>query len=172
MTYCRLKQYSAWDILKSFVDHVTNYHALLRESKVRSNDMPWITVDLRDQMYKRDHLRRVAVCSKSPSDYQNYRVQRNKNLLKSEYYDTVIKESADKPKSLWANLKQVLPKSTSTATIRVTVGDAEVPIPNESNHWELLVHLTPSSQWSAVTWLNSLLTRQTLPLSRPQASSF
>ena len=69
---------SAWDIFKSLVLHVANTHAPLRESRVRGCDMPWITVDLREQMYKRDHLRRVAIRSKSPGNYQNYRVQRNK----------------------------------------------------------------------------------------------
>ena len=94
----------------------------------------WITVDLRKQMYKRDHPRRVATRSKSPIDYQNYRVQRNKTRTclrnaKQDYYDTVIRESANKPKSLWANLKQLLPKSTSTSTLSVMLGDAEVSDP-------------------------------------------
>ena len=64
--------------------------------------MPWITVDLREQLYKRDNLRRVEVRSKLPSAYQNYRVQRNKTITcvrqaKHDYYDTAIKESANKP---------------------------------------------------------------------------
>ena len=85
-------------------------------------------------MYKRDHLRRVAIRSKSPSDYQNYRVQRNKtraslrNAVK-DYYDTVIRESANKPKSLWANLKQLHSKSTYTPILSVMVGGAEVSDP-------------------------------------------
>ena len=33
------------------------------------------------------------------------------------------------PKSLWANLKQLLPKSTSTSTLSVMLGDAEVSDP-------------------------------------------
>ena len=107
---------------------------MLRESRVRGSDMPWITVDLREQMYKRDHLRRVAIRSKSPSNYQNYRVQRNKTRTclrnaKKDYYDTIIRESANTPKSLWANIKQLLPKSTSIPTVSVMVGDEEVSDP-------------------------------------------
>ena len=42
---------------------------------------------------------------------------------------TLSSESVNKPKSFWANLKQLLPKSTSTSTLRVMVGDAEVSDP-------------------------------------------
>ena len=107
--------------------YVTNSHAPLRESNVRGSDVPWITVCLRGHRYKHDHLRRVAVRSKSPSVYRNYRAQRNKTRTclrhpRNEYYDTVISESANKPNSLPATLKQLLPKSTSTTTVNVDGG--------------------------------------------------
>jgi len=59
--------------------------------------MPWVAVDLRVQVYKRDHLRRVAVQSTSLYTYRN-KTRTCLSHAKNVYDDTIITESDNKAK--------------------------------------------------------------------------
>lgn len=68
----------AWDIFKTFVNEVTNSHAPLRERRVRGQDIPWITQELRDQMHLRDHLRKLSKRLKTSTAVRKYKNQRKR----------------------------------------------------------------------------------------------
>ncbi len=124
----------AWTVFKSFVLQITDMHAPLKECKVRGHTIPWLTDELREAMYKRDHLRRLASRAKTADAYSQFRNQRNKTrdmlrTAKREYYETVINDSVKKPKTLWANLKTLLPKSSNSGTQSLLTGGKEVSDP-------------------------------------------
>ena len=56
---------------------VLDKHAPLKQKKIRSNKIPWITSKIKSLINTRDKLKRKAVRSKSEVDWINYKTARN-----------------------------------------------------------------------------------------------
>ena len=104
---------------------------------MRGSEIPWLTDDIRQEMFKRDHLRKKASSTKDQEAHSRFRTQRNythKCILnaKREYYDSLIQESVNDSKTLWSSLKSMLPKKATTVTQSVLTADgAETKEPLE-----------------------------------------
>ncbi len=47
---------SSWNSFKQTLMIIINRHAPLIEKKVRGRDCPWLTHEIKEKMYERDHL--------------------------------------------------------------------------------------------------------------------
>ena len=101
---------------------------------MRESEIPWLTDDIRQEMFKRDYLRKKASSTKDQEAHSRFRTQRNyihKCILnaKREYYDSLIQESVDDSKKPWSSM---LPKKATTVTQSVLTPDgAETKEPLE-----------------------------------------
>ena len=47
----------AWGIWKQIFEYIADSHAPLKKKRVRKNSAPWITVELKHDMFERDRLK-------------------------------------------------------------------------------------------------------------------
>ena len=105
---------SAWDNLKTYLKNVLNQHAPKLEKKIKGKISPWITSEIKAEMNKRDSLLRKFRKSRSETDHENFKCQRNTvNKLvkkaKSQYHQDQLNECANEPKDFWKSLKSIFP---------------------------------------------------------------
>ena len=66
-----------FDVWKKMLMKTINKHAPLRSRTIRNRKSPWITKDLRRQIFNRDYLKKKAVTSNDPKIWHQYRQTRN-----------------------------------------------------------------------------------------------
>ena len=66
----------AWDIWKQIFIYIADGHAPLKKKRIRGNCAPWITPELKHDMFDRDRLKRVASRSQSDADWTRYKQQK------------------------------------------------------------------------------------------------
>ena len=102
---------SAWNHFKMCFTKISNQHAPLRTSRMKSRNNPWINSDIVKEMYKRDYFKQVALKLKTDQALNEYRRQRNKvnSLVKQakQVYFTNI--AVNDSTNIWSILHQVLP---------------------------------------------------------------
>ena len=96
---------------KAFLN-IADKHAPMKQSRVKGNDVPWMSSALKDIMNERNRLYRKAIKSKNPVDWTKYKEVKNSvntqiRKCKSDYYCNVIEESKSQPKSLWKHLNNI-----------------------------------------------------------------
>ena len=68
----------AWELWKTEFLYICNKHAPLKLSRVKQLSSPWLTNDILDLMYQRDYLHKKAIASNSESDYNAFKLSKNK----------------------------------------------------------------------------------------------
>ena len=117
----------AWE--KLFME-VVNMHASLRERRVkRPRQHGWLTEEITDARDKRDSLKQSRY-------FPNYKLWRNKVVrmlkeAKAGYYINLIAENRRASRALWAALREISPRSTTTSAMPNTLksGDFETSNP-------------------------------------------
>ena len=67
-----------WGVWKRSFEYIADSHAPLNKKRVRGNSVPWITPELKHDMFERDRLQRVASKSQSYTDWTRYKQRKNK----------------------------------------------------------------------------------------------
>ena len=62
-----------WETWKILLMETFDKHAPCTLRRIRSRKTPWVTSNLKAQVYKRDYLKKRAVSSKDPKDWQHYK---------------------------------------------------------------------------------------------------
>ena len=80
-----------WTVWKSFFNEIFHKHAPLRQKRVRSNPVPWITPIIKQTMRNRNFHKKRAIKCNSRYHWQKYknwrnRVNREMKLSKSQLY--------------------------------------------------------------------------------------
>ena len=88
-----------WTVWKSFFHEILHKHAPLRQKRVRSNPVPWITPIIKQTMRNRDFHKKIAIKCNSRYHWLKYknfrnRVNREMNLSKSQFYHSEIENCA------------------------------------------------------------------------------
>lgn len=60
---------NAWGIWKQIFEFIADSHAPLKKKRVRGNSAPWITPELKHDMFERDRCKKVASRSQSDTDW-------------------------------------------------------------------------------------------------------
>ncbi|XP_077979525.1 uncharacterized protein LOC144434880 [Glandiceps talaboti] len=82
---CATSSNIAWNEFKNFFNSICDIHAPWRISKVRGYTTPWLTDDIRKQIYTRDYLKRKTRSTNNQNLYDQFRIQRNKQTKSLNY---------------------------------------------------------------------------------------
>ena len=111
---------NSWKNLKNILLKTFNKHAPIISKRVKGKKSPWLTTSIKKEMNSRDLLHRKFRKSRCQTDYDTYRIQRNKvNVIvrkaKNKHYKSMLNESSNDPRRFWRTLKQIFPvKETVT----------------------------------------------------------
>ena len=131
LTKCGLSG-SAYSVLP-----IANKHAPLRTMRVRARSSPWITSTLKRCMHDRDILKIKASKSKNPSDWMQFKKQRNIvnkeiRLAKQAYYQNTFNENKGDSKRTWQTINELTSrKSGKTTVTSLKVNGLSVTNPSE-----------------------------------------
>ena len=89
-----------------------NRHAPIKRTRIKGTKLPWMTVQLKDAIQKRDYYHRKAKQCNSARFWALYKKARNfvnaeVKKCKAEYYYNVIKENKKNSTALWKTLNEV-----------------------------------------------------------------
>ena len=106
-------------------------HALQMTRKVRSQYAPRITENIKRYIYHRDFLKKKAVKTGSSNLHDAYKRARNDlNRLiektKTEYFTSIINNTAKNPKEMWKTINRITNKKSNTTNITKIVVDDKV----------------------------------------------
>ena len=111
-----------WKIWKTWFLDVLNGHAPISDITIKGNNLPYITMELRQMIRQRDYLRKKANKTGSNILLQAFQPIRNKvtyiiRKLRAKYYSKTLKKNEGDLKKTWKILKQVMCKDTKTTKI-------------------------------------------------------
>lgn len=109
-------------IWQSMFLEVLNKHAPLRKKRVRNTEAPWLTPQIKQEMFQRDSFKKRATRSGLPIDWEAYRNIKNKvnsNIKKAKrvFYTTNIQQSKDDPKRMWKLVNSLLNRKSKNTVI-------------------------------------------------------
>ena len=117
-----------WAIWKPFFLDILNKQAPVAKIRVKGNNLPYVTTEVRRLIRQRDFLRKKA--NKTGSNYLRQASQRlthkvtyMQKKLRSDYYSKQIEENNGDMKRTWKILKQAMNKKSKTVTIDKIVRD-------------------------------------------------
>ena len=90
---------------------------------MKGRPCPWLDIDTKKLMNRRDQTLRKASKSKSNDDWKSCKTLRNKcnkkiKKAKSNHHKKVLNDNINKPKKFWSQIKSVFPgKSQSMANV-------------------------------------------------------
>ena len=108
---------NAWkDIFLNIVDK----HAPRRVMRVRNKPAPWLNSQLKEEIYKRDWLKKQASETQGPDDWKAYTTKKltvNKNVQKTkkDYYKHQIERASGK--ATWKILNDRIGKKSDSTRI-------------------------------------------------------
>ena len=113
--------HSAVENLNDILLNIFNKNAPFIEKKIKSKPCPWIDEATKMKMKERDQSLRKARRTKNDEHWKIYRSLRNRcsNMLRksrSNYYENLLTEHHQNPKSFWKIVKKIFPtKNTPSA---------------------------------------------------------
>ena len=119
-----------WLLRRTFFFDVLNKHAPIGNIKIKGNNLPYITAEVRQLARQRDFLRKKA--NKTGSKYLKQAFQQIKNKvtyklrsLRFEYYSRKISENQGDMKGTWKSLRKAMKKEAKQSDIETIFVDNE-----------------------------------------------
>jgi len=108
-----------WQIM--FLE-VLDKHAPLRKKRVRNCEAPWLTPQLKQEMFCRNHLKKQAINSGLSTSWQAYRIAKNKvnyklDKAKRDFYVSNLDQSKGNPKRTWKLINNLLNRKTKNTVV-------------------------------------------------------
>ena len=133
-----------WLLWKNLFLNTLDMHAPISEIRIRGNNLPYITAEMRKLIRTRDYLKKKANKTGSKYLHQTFQQIRNKvkygiRKLRSEYYRNKIEENRGDLKATWKILKEVTNKGNKSTDINEVLFEGEKVtdvkiIPEAFNH--------------------------------------
>lgn len=103
-----------WTSFKHLFIAVADKHAPLMSKKTRGIQTPWMSGQIKNVMYQRDHHLKKARLSNRDEDWNLYRSLRNQvtsqiRKAKCNYNKKLIQDNSDNPKTFWKTMNKILP---------------------------------------------------------------
>ena len=122
--------YQIWLLWKNLYLNILDMHAHVSEIRIRGNNLPYITAEMRKLIRTRDYLRKKA--NKTNSKYLPQAFQQIRNKVKygirklgSEYYLNKIEENREDLKATWKILKEVTNQGNKSTDINEVLFEGE-----------------------------------------------
>ena len=101
-----------WDVMLEIITEVSDFHAPLKDMKVREDTPPWITKDLISEVNQKDFLFKKAKKLPSEANWETFRRKKNevKRLLataKEEFVKNKLEEHEANPRKFWRTINEV-----------------------------------------------------------------
>ena len=116
--------------MKNLFLNTLDMHAPISEIRIRGNNLPYITAEMRKLIRTRDCLKKKA--NKTGSKYLHQAFQQIRNnvkygirKLRSEYYRNKIEENRGDLKATWKTLKEVTNKGNKSTDINEVLFEGE-----------------------------------------------
>ena len=111
-----------WTIWKTWFLDVLNRHAPISDITIKGNNLPYITMEVRQMIRQRDYLRKKANKTGSNILQQAFQQIRNKmtytvRKLRTEYYSKTLKKNEGDLKKTWKIFMQAMCKDNKTTKI-------------------------------------------------------
>jgi len=102
---------------------VLDSHAPLKTKRVRHNNAPWLSAEVKQHIYDKMHAKKRAIRTGLESDWKDYKRFRNRlnnkiKFAKSNYYKEKIKSDNGDSRSIWKTINQVLNRKTKSYGIK------------------------------------------------------
>ena len=120
-----------WLLWKKMFLDLLDKHAPITEIKLKGNNLPYITLEMRRLIRTREHLKKKAIQSGSKYLHQAFQQIRNNvtygiRKLRSDYYSKKIKESSGDIRSTWKILKEITNNANKSTSINEINIDGKV----------------------------------------------
>ena len=121
-----------WEIWKQLFLEVLNKHAPLQTKRIRSKNTPWVTNEIKNLINTRDSLKRKAVITKLETDWQNYKMTRNKvnielRKTKRDYFSNKIAGQKCNPREAWKTINSLMGRQNKPAIINeLRIGESKL----------------------------------------------
>ena len=111
-----------WNDFKTKFLSVADKHALIRQRRVRTEDKPWLTNEIKHMSYHRDYLKKQPIKQRSTDCDKAYKRCKNKlnNLIKetkNEYFRNKP-SNAKNSKESWQTINELLNKKPKTTEVK------------------------------------------------------
>ena len=108
-----------WAKWKNMLINCIDKHAPLRSKRVGKKKSPWITSQLRQNMRKKDFLKKKAKQAGDPLIWQQYKYARNCTnteikKAQSQYFTDNLEANKKNPKSTWKLINELNSRNTSS----------------------------------------------------------
>jgi hypothetical protein len=77
----------AWNIWKNQFLQISDLHAPIKKRRVRQTSVPWLSSEVKQLMWERDRLKRIAVITNDETAWNNYK--NSKNLVNYKFQFTI-----------------------------------------------------------------------------------
>ena len=124
---------------KKFLD-VVEKHAPLRTKRVRSKKSPWITPDLKRRMHDRNKLKRKAIKTRDPNDWNAFKRARNSvnNLVKTSkerYYKNAFDYHKGNSRKTWQTINELTARKSKSSIVKeLKIGEVTIDDPSEMSN--------------------------------------
>ena len=104
-----------WTQWKDTSNVLCDKHAPMKTARLKKRSNPWITRDIIEMMYTRDHLHYRATKYNDPEVMSQYRTLRNNITttirdMKLQYFTELHENGRKNPKLFWSEMKKLVPK--------------------------------------------------------------
>ena len=130
-----------WEDFKTRFLFVADIHAPQITRKVKSEYTPWMTNNIKKQIYHRDFLKKKVINTGSENMFVAYKRARNalNKLIKDtkrNYYTSVLNDTKNNPKKMWNTINKLTNKKSKTTTItKLNISNDNVTEdPNKISH--------------------------------------
>jgi len=130
-----------WEDFKTKFLLVADVHAPQITRKVKSEYTPWMTNNIKKQIYHREFLKKKAIKTGSENMFVAYKKSRNtlNKLIKDtkmNYYTRALNDAKNNPKNMWNTTNKLTNKKSKTTTItRLNISNENVTDdPNVISH--------------------------------------
>ena len=121
-----------WSNWKTNFLRIVNSHAPLRTRRTKLNKTPWINSASKKGMRCRDAAKRIAVRTKNPQDWANYRKLQNRinnevKTTKASYYHNSFVQSEGNARRTWKTINNLMSRRQNNQIVKeVKVNDISI----------------------------------------------
>ena len=127
----------AWEVWKHSFLAVANLHAPVKKKRVRNSKAPWLTPEIKQLMWERDKIKRIATVTNDQLKWAEYRRLKNRvnhsiKASKRDYYHSYFEDNVGKAKATWNGINTLLSRKKNFAQAsKLIIGDAVITNPCE-----------------------------------------
>ena len=120
-----------WHVWKAIFNSLVDKHAPFRTKRIRASKSPWISLQLKDEMHKRDAQKIKLIRSNDSLDWFLFKKMRNsvnQNIFraKESYFKDILFANKNNPEKIWNIINNLTSKNQKSSYIDETKFDGNL----------------------------------------------